>query len=123
MPGRFHNDMELLSAEDVERIYRVTDELGLHRDWVVVPLMCAAQGVDLLMPDGKLLLRPPAGGGFESWLAGLRERLLALDLGRVPRAWEPDPKRDLTGLWGPRFVGTRTYPDPRLASPSAGGPW
>ena len=30
-----HNQMELLTAEQVERIYRVTDDLGLSRDWVV----------------------------------------------------------------------------------------
>src|SRR5712671_3932763 len=36
MPGLFHQGREYLSAEDIERIYGVTDALDLDRDWVVV---------------------------------------------------------------------------------------
>src|SRR6185503_7297463 len=90
MNDRLHNQMEVLSAEQVERIYRVTDLLGLHRDWVVVPLTAADAGLEMLHPDGKLLIRPPKGLAFDRWLAGLRERLERLDLGRVARREEND---------------------------------
>jgi hypothetical protein len=107
--------MEILSAEDVERVYRVSDELRLHRDWVVVPINCSADGLELQMPDGKLLLRPPGGEKFKIWLEGLRRRLEDLDLNRVPRNHVDDPKHDLTGEGEPRLVGTRTYVDEDLA--------
>jgi hypothetical protein len=109
MTGHTHNGLELLSAEEVESIYQVTDRLDLHRDWVVVPLNCAKEGLELQQPDGKILIRAPGKGRFESWLRGLRERVGALDLGRVPRPSNPDPKRSLTGPAGPRFFGTRRY--------------
>jgi hypothetical protein len=101
--------MELLTADQVERIYRVTDLLDLHRDWVVVPLNAAREGLEMLHPDGKLLLRPPAGAAFERWLAELPDRLERLELGRIPRREELDPKRPLTGPGEVHAWGTRRY--------------
>ena len=124
---RHHNDLPLLSAEEVERVYRVTDELLLNRDWVVVPLNCSADGLVMMMPDGKILLRPPEGERFAPWLASLKDQLETLDLKRVPRVSNVDPKRDLTGLYGERFVGTRTYLPPEVANVEPAGepvkPW
>ena len=77
--------MELLTAEQVERIYQVCDRLSIHRDWVVVPLNAAEEGAELMQPDGKILLRPPGGAKFEPWLSELPERLQHLPLGRAAR--------------------------------------
>lgn len=101
--------MDVLSADQIERVYRVTDALRLHRDWVVVPMDAVARPVELVMPDGKLLLHAPGGKGFELWMDGLRERLETLDLGRVARSHERDPKWPLTGPGSPRFEGTMRY--------------
>jgi hypothetical protein len=109
MVSRLHNEMELLTVTRVERIYRVTDSLDLHRDWVVVPLNTAEEGSEIMQPDGKLLIRAPGGPAFEPWLAGLRGRLEQLDLGRTPRRSENDPKFPLTGPGEPKAVGTRPY--------------
>lgn len=109
VPEMKHNDMTLLGARDVERIYQVTDRLGLHRDWVVVPLNCAPEGLELVMPDGKLLIRAPGGDAFGPWLNGLADRLQAMDLRPTPRRWEDDPKRYLTGPCEPKPVGTMRY--------------
>jgi len=111
--GHLHNAMDVLTADQVERIYRVTDQLDLHRDWVVVPLNAADEGVELLHPDGKLLIRPPRGESFEPWLTGLRERLERLDLGRAARRGENDPKFPLTGPGEIHAWGTRRYLDDR----------
>ena len=110
---RTHNQMELLTAEQVERIYEVTDQLDLHRDWVVVPLNAADEGREMMHPDGKLLLRPPGAATFEAWLQELPERLERLDLGRVPRREELDPKWPLTGPGEFHAWGTRRYLDDR----------
>ena len=104
-----HNQMELLTSDQVERIYRVTDQLGISRDWVVVPLTAADHDVEMLHPDGKLLVRPPRGDAFEEWLRGLRDRLLRLDLGRAARRGENDPKFPLTGPGEFHAWGTRRY--------------
>ena len=111
--GRVHNQMDLLTADQVERIYRVTDGLELHRDWVVVPLNAADEGLEMLHPDGKLLLRPPRGERFEPWLATLRGRLEQMELGRLPRREESDPKWPLTGPGEIHAWGTRRYLEDR----------
>jgi hypothetical protein len=109
MPGLFHQGREYLSAGDVERIYRITDSLDLPRDWVIVPLDVIPIPVELIQPDGKLLIHPPEQGAFESWMEGLASRLSTLDLGRCPRRSEEDPKASLTGPGEIRAVGTRGY--------------
>ncbi len=109
MPALYHDEIDLLSAEDVERVYRRTDELQLHRDWVVIPLNCAEIGAERVLPDGKILLRPPGSAAFEPWLQELHTRLAELDLSRTARRSVDDPSKHLTGTNGPRLFGTRGY--------------
>lgn len=78
--------MGVLTAEQVEKVYQVTDALLLNRDWVVVPLVGAPAGLEMVLPDGKLLIRPVGGEGFGAWFGGLKERLGSLDLDRALRA-------------------------------------
>ena len=78
--------MQVLTAEQVEKVYQLTDALLLNRDWVVVPLVGSATGLELVLPDGKLLVRPVGGDGFAGWFGGLKERLELLDLDRALRA-------------------------------------
>jgi hypothetical protein len=77
---------DVLTETQVRRVYALTDDLKLHRDWVVVPLRGSEQGLEMLLPDGKLLIRPAAGSGFEGWFNGLKARLEGLDLNRPLRA-------------------------------------
>ena len=105
MTGHYFNGMDLLTATDVERIYSVTDQLQLHRDWVIVPLNCAAEAFEVVQPDGKLLLRPPGGDQLEPWIRGLPERLSGLDLSRVARWGVDDP----SGPHAPHPYGTQRY--------------
>jgi hypothetical protein len=76
----------VLTEAQVRRVYELTDGLELNRDWVVVPLVGSAHGVEMLMPDGKILIRPPGGGAFDAWFAGFKLRLESLDLSRALRA-------------------------------------
>jgi len=109
MAGHYHNGMDLLTERDVERIYQITDELHLHRDWVVIPLGCATEAFETVLPDGKLLLRPPGGDLFEPWIDGLSARLSAIDLTRIARLGVLDPMRHLTGPNAPHAHGTQRY--------------
>ncbi len=109
MPALYHDKIELLSAEEIERIHRVTDEFEVHRNCVIVPLNCAQEGKVVVLPDGNVLIRAPAGDQFEPWIEELRTRLAESELSRTPRRSEEDPKKHLTGTHGPRFFGTRVY--------------
>ena len=100
---------DILSADQVERVYRVTDGLLLNRDWVVVPLRGSEQGLELIQPDGKLLVRPPAGPSFDLWCGGLKERLQALDLDRALRASQLERHYVRTPASAPPASGARRY--------------
>lgn len=76
----------VLSEAQVAKVYELTDSLLLNRDWVVVPLVGSAYGVEMLMPDGKVLIRPAGGEAFDAWFSGLKTRLESLDLSRALRA-------------------------------------
>ena len=78
--------MNILSEAQVRKIYELTDSLLLNPDWVVVPLVGSPQGMEMLMPDGKVLIRPAGGDGFDAWFSGLKGRLDTLDLSRALRA-------------------------------------
>jgi hypothetical protein len=104
-----HNGLELLTAANVERIYEVTDALRLHRDWVIVPLACAEAAFESVLPDGKVLLRPPRRNHFERWLEGLPKRLPELGLSRTARLGTDDPVKHLSGSFGPHPAGSQGY--------------
>ena len=78
--------MDVLSEAQVRKVYDLTNDLLLNADWVVVPLIGSASGMEMLLPDGKILIRPAGGGGFEAWFDGLKARLELLDLSRALRA-------------------------------------
>src|SRR5207249_2430796 len=85
-PIGYDAGMQVLTAEQVEKVYHLTDALLLNRDWVVVPLVGSPTGLEMVLPDGKLLVRPVGGDGFAAWFSGLKERLDVLDLDRALRA-------------------------------------
>ncbi|HLY07842.1 MAG TPA: hypothetical protein VKW04_00930 [Planctomycetota bacterium] len=76
----------LLTESQVSKVYELTDALLLNRDWVVVPLVGSPDGMEMLMPDGKILIRPAGGPKFDAWFSGLKTRLEALDISRALRA-------------------------------------
>lgn len=78
--------MDILTENQVRKVYELTDGLLLNRDWVVVPLVGSRSGLEMLMPDGKVLIRPATGDAFDAWFSGLKLRLESLDLSRPLRA-------------------------------------
>lgn len=76
----------VLTEAQVSKVYELTDGLLLNRDWVVVPLVGSVDGIEMLMPDGKILIRPAGASKFDGWFAGLKIRLESLDLSRALRA-------------------------------------
>ena len=64
-PMRIHILDHLRGGE--ASVQELTDSLLLNRDWVVVPLIGSTDGMEMLMPDGKILIRP--AGGSQSIMA------------------------------------------------------
>ena len=77
---------DVLTEHQVRKVYELTDSLLINRDWVVVPLVGSPQGLEMLLPDGKILIRPAGGEGFDAWFSDLKSRLETLDLSRALRA-------------------------------------
>jgi len=101
--------MEILTEAQVRKVYELTDSLLLHPDWVVVPLVGSAQGLEMLMPDGKILIRPAGGPGFEPWFADLKTRLELLDLSRALRAGQMERHYVRTPATAAPGSGARKY--------------
>jgi hypothetical protein len=101
--------VDVLTAEQVERVHSVTDSLGLNRNWIVVPLPAAEAGRERIMPDGKVLIAAPGGTAFDAWFSGLRDRLSELDLSRTPRAHQDDPPLVNTPVNSHPGSGSRRY--------------
>jgi hypothetical protein len=56
--------------KEINRIFEVIDELGIHREHVVIPLGTGTGRVRRL-PSGKLEITVDAETPFEEWVAGL----------------------------------------------------
>ena len=76
---------QILTPEQVEQVHQVTDTFMLDRDSIVIPMVASEDPEELVLPDGKLLIRPPAGKAFNKWVEGLGDRLDLLPLQRTPR--------------------------------------
>lgn len=72
----------MVSQREMERIFEVTDRLGIHRESVVVPLAPRRPGRVRRRPDGKLELVADAED-FDGWVQRLEAELRAL-LGPTP---------------------------------------
>ena len=67
----------MVSQREMDRIFEVTDRLGIHRESVVVPLAARRPGRVRRRPDGKIELTADAED-FDGWLSRLEAELKAL---------------------------------------------
>lgn len=97
--------MPLLTAQQVYRVFDVTDSLLLHRRWIDVRVLASEVSTEAVLPDGRVLILAPSGRRFSRWLEGLRARLSCLDFSRTRRSDRsetsiprlPEPPQDLGG--------------------------
>ena len=77
--------MDVVGPKEIGAILNVTDEIGIHREAVRIPLGTDRDGRVTL--DGRVVeIVAPARGDFDAWIAALEDRLRALDLSGVPKA-------------------------------------
>ncbi|HEY7516581.1 MAG TPA: hypothetical protein VIC87_18970 [Vicinamibacteria bacterium] len=60
-----------VTLREIERIFAVTDPLGISREALVIPLLPRHPGRVRKMPNGKLEIVVDSEGDFEAFVAGL----------------------------------------------------
>jgi hypothetical protein len=67
--------LQAVTIREIQRIFEITDRLGIHRENVVIPLAPRHPGRVRRMPNGKFEIVVEAEGAFEDWLAVLEAEL------------------------------------------------
>ena len=70
--------LKAVTLKEIERIFSVTDALGISREALVIPLRTEAPGRIALMKDGKLEIVVDRDGDFEDWLTRLEPSIRSL---------------------------------------------
>jgi hypothetical protein len=63
--------LQAVSFKQISRILELTDQLGLNREWVEIPLTPEVPGTVRKLPNGKLEIVVDATAPFDQWLATL----------------------------------------------------
>jgi hypothetical protein len=67
--------LQAVSFKQISRILELTDQLGLNRERVEIPLTPEAPGVVRKLPNGKLEIIVDAVQPFEQWLSTLEPQI------------------------------------------------
>jgi len=70
--------VQVVGMREINRIFEVTDRLGIHREAVVIPLAPRHPGHVRRRPDGKVEIVVESEGDFDVWAAGLEAELRPL---------------------------------------------
>jgi hypothetical protein len=67
--------LQAVSFQQISRILEITDELGLNREWVEIPLSPETPGKVRRLANGKLEIIVDAEQPFDRWLDALPARI------------------------------------------------
>ena len=67
--------LTVVSFKHITQILKVTDSLGLNREWVEIPLSPQSPGVVRRLSNGKLEIIVDADQPFEDWLQSLPKHI------------------------------------------------
>lgn len=70
--------LQVVTLREIEKIFEVTDRLGIHREQLVIPLGARHPGRVRRMPNGKIEIVVESDGSFDEWVAGLEAELRPL---------------------------------------------
>lgn len=73
--------LEAVTIREIERIFEVTDRMGIHRETLVIPLAPRHPGKVRRLPNGKLEIVVESEGRFEDWVGGLEAEIRQLQGG------------------------------------------
>ena len=71
----------MVTLKEIDAVFAVTDQLGIHREQIVIPLGPADPGRVRRLPSGKLEITVEARRPLEEWLREL-PALIAAAQGR-----------------------------------------
>jgi hypothetical protein len=77
-PLRNEKVLKAITLKEIERIFTVTDAMGISREALVIPLRTETPGRLKMLPDGKLEIVVEKEGDFEDWLSRLEPEIRAL---------------------------------------------
>jgi len=63
--------LKAVTLKEIERIFSITDALGISSEALVIPLRTEAPGRIALLKDGKLEIVVDRDADFEDWLTRL----------------------------------------------------
>jgi hypothetical protein len=67
--------LEAVTMREIQRIFEITDRLGIHREQLVIPLGPRHPGRVRRRPDGKIEIVVEKDGDFEAWLPTIEEEI------------------------------------------------
>ena len=70
--------LKAVTLKEIERIFAVTDALGISREALLIPLRTEVPGRVAVMKDGKLEIVVDRDGDFEDWLTRLEPSIRSL---------------------------------------------
>ena len=63
--------LEAVTLKEIEKIFAITDAMGIHREALVIPLGTATPGRARKLLSGKLEITVDAEAPFDEWLQRL----------------------------------------------------
>jgi hypothetical protein len=69
--------LEVVTIREIQRIFQVTDAMGIHRELIVIPLRTRHPGRVRRMPNGRIEIVVESEGSFDDWVAGLEAEIKA----------------------------------------------
>lgn len=70
--------LKSLTLKEIERIFAITDALGISREALVIPLRTETPGRIGMLKNGKLEIVVERDADFDQWLSRLEPELRAL---------------------------------------------
>ena len=67
--------LQAVSFQQISRILDLTDNMGLDREWVEIPLSPESPGIVRTLPNRKLEIVVDADQPFEQWLENLEQHI------------------------------------------------
>lgn len=69
--------MQQVGMAEIQKIFAITDPMGIHRESLMIPLGPKSGGSVTRKPNGKFEIVVDASMDFEQWLMGLESALRA----------------------------------------------
>jgi len=70
--------LKAVTLKEIERIFAVTDPMGISREAVVIPLRTEHPGRVSILKGGKFEIVVERDGDFEDWITQLEARIRGL---------------------------------------------